>query len=72
MHQPGDIFEAHIARLQLFVIEHPHAALPTELVALEREVHLFDQVPFGAGAELGLRARRTAAEQDAVVWLHVV
>ena len=37
---------------------------------VEREVHFLDAVALGAGAELGLRARRAAAEQDAFVTVH--
>jgi hypothetical protein len=39
-------------------------------VLLEREVHFLDAVAFGRLAESGLGARRAAAEQDAISWLH--
>ena len=44
--------------------------MPFDLVAVEREVHLFDPVALGAGAKRRLGARRAAAEQDALGWFH--
>ena len=70
MHQPRDVLEADVAGLQLFVIEHAHAAPPRLGVAVEREVDFLDAVALGAGAELRLGARRAAAEQNEVVLVH--
>jgi hypothetical protein len=44
--------------------------MPDDRVSLEREVHFLDAVPFSTGAELRLRAGRTAAEQDTFVAIH--
>ena len=66
VHQPRHVFEADVARLQLLVIEDADAAAAGIGVALEREVHFLDAVALGARAELGLGARRAAAEQDEV------
>ena len=52
------------------MVEDAHAAVPVDLVALEREVHFFDAVVLGTGAEGGFGARRAAAEQDAVGCVH--
>src|SRR5262249_14929742 len=68
--QLRNVFEAHVAGLQLLVIEHAHAAMPDDVVAVEGEVDLFDAMAFGAGAEFGLGAGRAAAEQDVVGSVH--
>src|SRR5688572_2693859 len=52
------------------MIEDADAAVANDLVSLECKVHLFDAVTFRARAELGLGARRAAAEQDTVGCLH--
>ena len=70
MHQPRDVFEADVARLQLLVVQDAHAAMAHDLVAVEREVHFLDAVALGAGAELASAPWRAAAEQDAVAWIH--
>ena len=72
MHQPGDVLQADVAGQQFLVIEHAHAAMAVDLVAVEGEVHFLDAVTLGAGAERGFGARRAAAEQNAVGWLHRV
>ena len=53
------------------MVQDADAAMALDLVPVEREVHFFDTVPLGAGAERRLRAGRAAAEQDAVVRFHV-
>ena len=55
MHQPRDVLQADVAGEQLLVIEHAHAAVPIDLVAVEREVHFLDAMTLGAGAEVPLR-----------------
>src|SRR5262245_27746928 len=70
VHQPGHVFEAHVAALQLFVIQHADAARADVLVPVEREVDFLDAVPFRARAELRLGAGRATAEQDEVGFLH--
>ena len=70
MHQARDVLEADVARLELLVIQHADAAVPRDLVAVEREVDLLDAVPLGRRAELRFRARGAAAEQNALGWLH--
>jgi hypothetical protein len=52
------------------VIEHAHASLAGDGVAVEREVHFLDAVPLGALAELRFGAWRAAAEQDDVLFSH--
>ena len=52
--------------LQFLVVEHADAATAVDGVTLEREVDFLDAVALGARAELGLGARRAAAEQDDV------
>jgi hypothetical protein len=52
------------------MIQDPHAAVPIDLVAFEREVHFLDTVTLGARTELSLGARRPTAEQDAVARFH--
>ena len=37
-----------------------------DFVSVEGEIHFLDVVSLGAGAEGGFRARRAAAEEDAV------
>src|SRR5207247_8283436 len=64
-------FEADVTRLQLLVIQDADAAVPVDLVALEREIHLLDAVVLGARAECRLCSRRAAAEQNAVVSFHL-
>ena len=66
VHQAGDVLEADVAGLQLFVVQHADAAVAGDLVAVEGEVHFLDAVALGARAELGFRAGRAAAEQNAV------
>jgi hypothetical protein len=66
VHQLRHVREAHVAVLELLVIEHPHTAMADDLVAVEGEVHLFDAVPLGARAEFSLCAGGSAAEQDAI------
>src|SRR5215831_7245014 len=70
IHQPRDILEAHVARLELLMVQHPHSARSAHRVLLEREVHFLDAVTLGRLAEGGFRARRAAAEEDAVRWFH--
>src|SRR5581483_10406131 len=70
VHEASAVFEAAVARLQLFVIEDAHAALADDLVAVEGEVDFLDAVPLGARAEFGFRPRRAAAEQDAIASVH--
>ena len=52
------------------MIEHADAAAADILVSVEGEVHFFDAVALGAGAELGLGAGRGAAEEDEVCFVH--
>ena len=68
VHQPRDVFETDVAGLQLLVIQHAYAPVPRDGVAVEREVHFLDAMPFGAGAEFRFGPRRAAAEQDARPW----
>ena len=70
VHQTRHVLEADVAGLQLLVIQHADAAMADDLVAVEREVHFFDAVAFGAGAELRFGARRAAAEENAVTRIH--
>jgi hypothetical protein len=70
VHQPRDVRQADVPGQQLFVVEHPDAAMAVDPMAVEGEVHLFDAVALGAVAEARLGARRTATEQDAVGRLH--
>jgi hypothetical protein len=72
MHQARHVLQADIARLQLFVGQDPNAPATLDMVAVEREIHLFDTETLGAHAERGLRAARSAAEQGALVRLHVL
>ena len=44
MHQPRDVLEADVAAQQLLVVEHAHAAVRADLVAIEREIDFFDAV----------------------------
>ena len=67
VHQPRDVLEADVARLQLFVVQHADAPPPGLSVPFECEIDFLDAVTLGAGAELRLRARRGAAEQDEIV-----
>ena len=52
------------------MIEHPHAAVTVDLVALECEVHFLDAVTLGARTKLRLGTRRSTAEQNAVARFH--
>src|SRR5690606_1166215 len=70
VHQPRDVIEAHVTCEQLLVIEHPDAALPHDAVPVEGEVDFLDAVTLRARAELRLRARRAATEQDGVSRIH--
>ena len=65
MQEPPEVLQAHVAGLQLLVIQHADAPVPCDVVALEGEVDFIDSTSFSAGAELCLSARRAAAEQDA-------
>src|SRR5205814_9571397 len=62
--------QAHIALLQLFVIEDTHAALTLDGMAVEGEVHFLDAVLCGALAKGRLGAFGATAEQNAIIWLH--
>ena len=48
VHQPRHVFQADVAGLQLFVIQHADAAMAHDLVAVEGEVHFLDAVALGA------------------------
>jgi hypothetical protein len=66
MHEPRDIFEAHITAEELLVVEHPHAAVPLDPVAVESKIHFLYPPALGARSKSRLGPRRTAAEQDAL------
>ena len=70
MHQPRDVLQADVARQQLLVIEDADAAVPIDVVTVEREVDFLDAVTLGARAERRFRAGRAAAEQNAVGCFH--
>src|SRR5947199_8794721 len=62
--------QAHIALLQLFVIEDTHAALTLDGMAVEGEVHFLDAMLCGALAKGRLGALGATAEQYAVARFH--
>jgi hypothetical protein len=70
MHQARDVLQAHVSGQQFFVVEHAHAAVPFDLVAVEREVHFFDAVTLGQRTECRFGARCAATEQNAVRRVH--
>jgi hypothetical protein len=70
MQQLRDVLQADVAGEQFLVVEHAHATVTADLVAIEGEIDLFDAVTLGTRAELGFSPWRSAAEQDAVGWCH--
>ena len=52
LQQPRDVLETDVAGLQFLVVQDAHAAVPGDLVAVEREVDLLD-------ADAARRTRRT-------------
>ena len=70
VHELADVRQAHVAVLQLLVGQHADAAGAGIGMSLEGEVHLVDAVALGGLAEGGFGALRSAAEENAVLWLH--
>ena len=70
VHQAREVLEAHVAGLQLLVIEHADAAAAGLGVPVEREVDFLDAVALGTGAELRFGAGGAAAEKNVVGLSH--
>src|SRR5437667_302546 len=70
VHELAHVAEAHVAAPQLGAREDAPTTLAHGVVPLEGEVDLIDAVSLRGGAEGRLRARRAAAEENAVLAPH--
>src|SRR5207253_5344281 len=70
VHELAQVAEAHVAAPQLGAREDAPTTLAHGVVPLEGEVDLVDAVSLRGGAEGRLRARRAAAEENAVLTPH--
>jgi hypothetical protein len=70
VHQPRDIFKAHVSVLQFLVIEHPKPSLAGDVMSLKGEVHFFDPMTLGRRPELRFRPLRSAAKEYVVFFIH--
>src|SRR5437016_1359937 len=71
VHELAQVAEAHVAAPQLGAREDAPTTLAHGVVPLEGEVDLVDAVALRGGAEGRFRARRAAAEENAVLAPHV-
>src|SRR2546426_1745042 len=70
VHELAHVAEAHVAAPQLGARQDAPTTLAYGVVPLEGEVNLVDAVALRGGAAGRLRARRAAAEENAVLALH--
>ena len=70
MHQPRHVLEAHVARLQLFVIQHAHASPRPRVVPLEGEIDFLDTVRSAQEPNSASAPGRRTTEKDVVSFVH--